>query len=155
MLRYAVEPCRVHEVIQCRPVLIEPDVIRQITNLPLNLKRLARRIESADSCMPRGRFGQPEHHQDRCGFPCAIGTKQSENLPAGDAQIQMIDSCGLAVFLGQLHQLDDRMFAVGRWGGCHTYTGLSNHGLSSPVFPEQVIDAATNRQYDENPHPSP
>ena len=58
-----------------------------------------------------GSFRRPEdacHHPDRCCFSGAVGTDETENLPLGDFEVQIVHRHGLAVQLGQMCQFDHR-----------------------------------------------
>ncbi len=90
-------------------VLVETDVLRQVTDDFLDLQRVARRIVPADPDRPRGRFGETQEHQHRRRLPGPVGPQETENLPFGDIEAQVVHGRLSAVALGQLFDLDDSL----------------------------------------------
>ena len=87
----AVEPGRVAQVLAARHGPVEADVVGQVADVPLDLERVARRVEAEDLGRAAGRLGQAEQHQDGRRLARAVGTEEAEHLALADVQVERAD----------------------------------------------------------------
>ena len=69
-----VEPCGVAEVLTAGHRLVEPDVVGQVADPPLDGERFDSRVEVQHTDRAAVAFGEAEEHQDGRRLPSAVGT---------------------------------------------------------------------------------
>jgi len=90
-------------------VVVEPDRVRHVADAPLDLERLAQRIEAGDDDATRSRLGQAEQHQDRRRLAGAVRPEQAEHLARFDRKVETVDRERRAIALGQRLGANDRI----------------------------------------------
>src|SRR5581483_9096623 len=100
------QPRRVAQIVGRREVVVKADRIREITDPPLDRKRLPRRIKSEHADLAGGNFRQAEHHQNCSRLAGAIGPKQAKNLAASHPKRNVIDGEGRPIAFGEAISLD-------------------------------------------------
>src|SRR6476661_8041376 len=101
------QPRGVAEILGGGQVIVEADLIGQITDPALHGEGLTRRIITEHARLPARDVAQAEQHQDGRGLACAVRTEQSENLSARHRKRDALDDGGPVVALGEVLYLDD------------------------------------------------
>src|SRR5579883_630635 len=91
------ELARVAQVLARGEVVVEADRIRQVADPPLDLQRIAHRIEAVHANLAAAHVREAQEHQDRGGLAGAVRPQQAEDLAGTDVEIDAVDGEGTAV----------------------------------------------------------
>src|SRR5690606_1824105 len=129
----------VAQVLPAGQVRVEPDRVRDVADLPLDLDRVPGRVEPEHPDGAGGDLGQPEQGEDHRGLAGPVGAEQPEHLTAAYLQVQLLYGDHVAVPLGQSLDGDDRV----------------RHGSAPPVDAEHVPQTGRDGHDDEDAHQAP
>jgi len=101
------QPRGVAQVFGGGEIVVEPDLVGQVTDLPLHRQRLARGIVAEHPRLPARDVAQAEQHEDGGGLAGAVRTEQSENLATRHGKRNAVDDGHAVVALGEVFRLDD------------------------------------------------
>ena len=101
------QPRGVAHIVGGREIVIEADLVRQVTDPPFDRERLPYRIKAEHTCLPVRDVAQTEQHQDGRGLARSVGTEQPEDLALRDRERDPLDDSDPVIALGEALYLDD------------------------------------------------
>ena len=149
------QPRCVAHIVGGREVVIEADLVRQVTDPPFDSERLPYRIKAKHTCLPVRDLAQTEQHQDGRGLARSVGAEQPEDLALRDRERDPVDDSGLIVALGEALYFDDVICTHRRpnLATAPTSTRSAAPMMPTPMIPHCVEVATVTRNVAEADSP--
>src|SRR5690606_1264916 len=103
---YPVEPGGEPEVLPAGHGVIEADRIGKEPDPPLHLERVPSRVEPQHLYVTARGLDEAQEHQDRRRLARAVRPEETEDLPGGDVEVQVVHHLVSVVGLGEALRLD-------------------------------------------------
>src|SRR5690606_13601505 len=149
------QPCGIGEVLAGAEVVVEADLVGQVSNAGLDRQRLAQRIEPVDAHAAFAGLGEAQQQQDRRCLARAVGPEKTEDLALADLEVDVIHRDKAAIALGQPPGLDDAGHRRPYLEMPKASTTTAAAMTPSPVTPHSVDVSTVTRKLALSEAPSP
>src|SRR5262249_9306819 len=152
--RHADETRGVAQIVGGAEMVVEADLIRQVTNAALHGERLARRGVPEHPCLARRYVGQTQQHEDGGRLAGPVGTQQPQDFPGRDGERNAVDGRRRAIALGEVPRLDDTCaHRRPNLATAPTITRSATPMMPTPTMPHMVEVVTVMRKFDEADSP--